>query len=457
MKLVTMRRRRLLLLPYTCSTCRRLFVSFIALKADIQHGVAITTTTTTSSSSSLFCRSNSTHIVWKEPSTIPLNIRDEQHVIVSTLRSNRETAALSQQEEEQQQQLLPTVCTVQTRKEAEDECMNFLKDNVMAFDRPFRETMGFPVDDENDDVTADGLDNGMIGPTITLALDAKVLFPWTDDLPKDVFMDYVLNYGNLNEARTNWRPLLVDALKFNESDLWTNHREGANIKSVTTWVNTHLWTLLGRNGKPIYFKSSQTPLIFDPMSIIAFGYASCTGTSILFCNALRAVGIPARVAGTPAWYGNRTQGNHNWVEVWDGSVTGGGGEWKFLEPSPALPTIDTLDTDPCDRWFCDPSRYPSSKVYAAKMSKKKTKSSSGPTVPDAADCDCTHFPLAWQWDCHDVPAVDRTDYYARICGSCGREDSESINWSNKKGEVLHSFLFFGWGYIIGMCHGLVVM
>ena len=214
-------------------------------------------------------------------------------------------------------------------------------------------------------------------------------------------MDYVLNYANLNEARTNWRPLLIDAMKFNESSLWQSG--DANLTSVVTWVNTNLWTLLGRPGNPIYFKSGQTPLIFDPMSTIAFGYASCTGTSILFSNALRALGIPSRVAGTPAWYGNITQGNHNWVEVWVN------GTWKFLEPSPALAHVDTLDQDPCSRWFCNPSRYPSSKVYAARMSKN---------CPLEAEESAAFFPLAWEMDCRDVPAVDRTQYYTDVCSLC---------------------------------------
>ena len=297
----------------------------------------------------------------------------------------------------------------------------------MPFDEPFTETMGFPIGDDSTD--ADGLGNGLVEGTILLALDAKVLYKWTDDLPSDIFFEYVLNYANLNEARTNWRPLLVNALKFNESELYqrsliaTTTTSDAvpgeavqdvtlNVTSVTTWVNTNLWTRLGREGEPIYFKSSQTPLIFDPMSIIAFGYASCTGTSILFCNALRAVGVPARVAGTPAWYGNRTQGNHNWVEVYVPNDRNdfGGGEWKFLEPSPALPNVDTLDSNPCDRWFCDPSRYPASKVYAARL------------WTPAASSVC--FLLAWEWDCNDVPAVDRTEYYARICGSCGDDNRQ---------------------------------
>jgi len=230
----------------------------------------------------------------------------------------------------------------------------------------------------------------------------------------------VLNYANLNEARTNWRPLLIDALRFNESDLWKSGE--ANLTSVVTWVNQNIWTKLGRPGKPIIFKSSQTPLIFDPMSIIAFGYASCTGTSILFANALKAVGIPARVVGTPAWYGNRTRGNHNWVEIYVGSHSrrhggddGSGGDdgvWKFLEPSPANAGLDTLDHDPCMRWFCDPSRYPSSRVYAARL-KKSSKFGLG------SEANSTYFPLAWEWDNHDVPGEERTEYYADICGLCG--------------------------------------
>ena len=297
--------------------------------------------------------------------------------------------------------------------------MSFLKDNIMSFDKPFMETLGFPLDDA---VDSDGLSHGLVEPTVSLALDAKVLYEWTDNLPQHIFFNYVLNYANLNEARTNWRPLIADALKFDESDLYKNSlnksstvmEEGElNITSVTTWVNEHLWTRLARReDEPIYFKSSQTPLIFDPMSTISFGYASCTGISILFCNALRAVGVPARVAGTPAWNGNRENGNHNWVEVFvPRNANGIGGEWKFLEPSPAMMQVDTLDNNPCDRWFCDPTRFPSSEVFAATLSR--------------AEASSAHFPLAWEWGCHDVPGVNRTEYYAKVCGSCGSINKET--------------------------------
>jgi hypothetical protein len=324
------------------------------------------------------CRSNVTHIAWKTPkmATMP------------AFGSRRSQTTISSNE-----------CRVQLRKDAEQECLEYLRDNIMPFDLPFLETMGFG----NHDDDADGLGNGMVGPTVRLALDAKVMYPWTDDLPKYIFLNYVLNFANLNEARTNWRPLLVDVMNFTESALWKSG--DANLTSVVTWVNQNLWTLLGREGSPIYFKSSQTPLVFDPMSTIAFGYASCTGTSILFSNALRALGIPSRVVGTPAWYGNSTQGNHNWVEVYDS------GTWKFLEPSPALPHVDTLDADPCSRWFCKQSRYPSSKVYAARMSRDSM-------IGESSGDISTFFPLAWESDCQDVPGIDRTKYYTDVCGSC---------------------------------------
>lgn len=374
-------------------------------------------TLASSTTDSLTCRSNSTHIVWKNSFPPQLHVHHQKQVI-----QKRSAFAIDTNPTKTTRR---SECTIQTRKDAEKSCILFLKKNVMPFDEPFLETMGFSHDD--DVVDADGLGHGLVEPTVSLALDAKIRYKWTDDLPPDIFFNYVLNYANLNEARTNWRPLLVGALKFNESDLYqksltspttttvTTKSKGSNlnITSVTTWVNKHLWTRLARReDQPIYFKSSQTPLIFDPMSTISFGYASCTGTSILFSNALRAVGVPARVAGTAAWYGNRTEGNHNWVEVFvPKSDKDGVGEWKFLEPSPALPHVDTLDKDPRDRWFCDPTRFPASKVFAATLS--NARASGG------------YFPLAWELNCHDVPAVDRTDYYATVCGSCDDETARN--------------------------------
>jgi len=102
-------------------------------------------------------------------------------------------------------------------------------------------------------------------------------------------------------------------------------------------------------------------MIYDPMSIINFGYASCTGVSILYVDALRSVGIPARVAGTPAWNGvtPSLDVNHNWVEVYlgvDPDCTADCGDgWYINEAYPAGPG-ETFD-NPCDKWFCNAEKF----------------------------------------------------------------------------------------------------
>ena len=61
----------------------------------------------------------------------------------------------------------------------------------------------------------------------------------------------------------------------------------------------------------------------SPKESMRQGMASCTGLAILLVDAYRAVGIPARFAGTLSWHDNR--GNHSWTEVWLN------GEWRVTE------------------------------------------------------------------------------------------------------------------------------
>ena len=137
------------------------------------------------------------------------------------------------------------------------------------------------------------------------------------------------------------------------------------------------------------------------MSTMMFGYASCTGISILYIDALRTLGIPARLVGTPAWNGNVTEGNHNWVEVWTGSDISAG--WKFIEGLPAGGPYETFD-EPCDKWFCNNDHFGglnNTKVFAARYSQS-----------------LIHFPMSWDLENKDIPGVERTKYYEQHCKSC---------------------------------------
>jgi len=243
------------------------------------------------------------------------------------------------------------------------------------------------------------LEEGILPPTVNISLTARDVYPWSEGIPKDIWLNYVLPYANVNEPRNDWRELFAKKL----SPLVQNSTfEADDIESVATILNKELWSVLRPEGE-IRFKGGQTPLIYDPMSVIAYGYASCTGVSIMFVDALRSVGVPARIAGTPAWHGKIDDGNHNWVEIWVGPLKGLNGEaWTFIESKPAGPG-ETL-TNPCDKWFCNPSHFDGNTTAFAPQYDRHTNTSI--------------YPMAWDLANLNVPGVDRTAYYNTLCQAC---------------------------------------
>ena len=262
---------------------------------------------------------------------------------------------------------------------------DFLLSNLPSWDRANAETLGFH---SKDAPGVDGLDLGIATLGINISLATKQKRPWAWDIPEDIYNEYVVTYGQVNEARTNWRPMLTEAV----AELLSAGPAPSSIPEVVDTVNSGLW--FGLLGKNITFRSSQTPLIFDPMSTIVFGYASCTGLSILLADALRAAGVPARLAGTPAWNSQEERGNHNWVEVWHA------GTWRFVEATTGG-GHESL-ADPCDKWFCTPARMENgTEVWASRWRRGDW-----------------WFPLAWDTGNMEVPGEERTDYYQAVCGAC---------------------------------------
>ena len=268
----------------------------------------------------------------------------------------------------------------------------FLLANLPSWDVSNAATLGFH-NITGDQV--DGLDDGIATLGINISLTTKQSKPWAVDVPEDIFNEYVVPYAHVNEARNNWRPFLTKAVNAifeanPQISLFT-------VPDVVYLLNDNLWHT-GVLGNNITFKSSQTPLIYDPMSTIVFGYASCTGVSILFADALRAAGVPARISGTPAWNRVQENGNHNWVEVYDHQTQ----DRYFIEAAPAGGG-ESL-TNPCDKWFCSPERMENgTQVYSTRWK---------------FDTTGTVYPLAWDIGNKEVPGVDRTDYYQKVCNKC---------------------------------------
>lgn len=216
------------------------------------------------------------------------------------------------------------------------------------------------------------VDLGMVVTNTTLAHEAMASAPWAARIPEDLFLNDILPYACVNEARENWRPRLREiALPL--------VRDCTSPGEAARRLNERLFPLLKVGYNTKRRRPDQAPL-----ETMASGMATCTGLSILLADACRAVGVPARIAGTPLWANMR--GNHTWVEVWDG-------DWHFLgaaEPDPA-----GLDRG----WFVhDASQAradePRHAIYASSF--RQTGLS---------------FPLVWARSIPWVPAVNVTARY----------------------------------------------
>lgn len=209
---------------------------------------------------------------------------------------------------------------------------------------------------------------------VEYAYKARAEFPWAKEVPDSVFLNDVVAYANLNENRESWRKDFYERFKKYVAPCKTM-REA--IDSVNKNVRDEL--LVDYNTKRE--KPDQAP--YESMRQ---HMASCSGLSILLTDAFRAVGIPSRVAGTPAWHDDR--GNHNWNEVWID------GQWRFTEYYPS----DDLDQS----WFLTDA----GKAIKEDVRKAIYAASFKPTG--------SYFPLVWDEDIRYVHAENVTDRYTSL-------------------------------------------
>lgn len=167
--------------------------------------------------------------------------------------------------------------------------------------------------------TADAqtLDSAFLLAEVRLAREAREAVAWGAKLPDALFHAFVVPYAQAKERREAWRvdfaqrflPLVRDCKTSGEAAQKLN-------ETIFAVLNVHYST--GRA------RADQAP-----SESIAQGKASCTGLSILLADACRACCVPARLVSVK-W--PHKQGNHTWVEVWDGAA------WRFVgadEPDPA--------------------------------------------------------------------------------------------------------------------------
>ena len=176
--------------------------------------------------------------------------------------------------------------------EAEQRDMAYLIVNMPAHDR---EAMNLELLKEN----------------VTYANIARNRYAWAQSLPEEVYLCDVLPYAVVDEVRDSWRKDMYELFAPAVDTCKTMY-------DAICAVNANIPALTG-----VHYNTKREKTNQSPSESMRQGMASCTGLSILLVDAYRAVGIPARFAGTASWHDNR--GNHSWTEVWLD------GEWRVTE------------------------------------------------------------------------------------------------------------------------------
>ena len=208
---------------------------------------------------------------------------------------------------------------------------------------------------------------------LSLAYEAFSKAPWRERIPKEIFLNDVLPYASVNESRDDWRRRLHELAAPLVADCKT-------ASEAAQRLNQKLFPLTG-----VRYSTQRRRPNEGPLGTLESKLASCTGLSILLVDACRAVGVPARVVGTPLWFNKR--GNHTWVEIWDDG-------WHFTGACEADPT--GLNRG----WFVhDASQAlkddPRHAIYATSFARTGLS-----------------FPMVWARNSREVAAVNVTERYA---------------------------------------------
>jgi hypothetical protein len=223
------------------------------------------------------------------------------------------------------------------------------------------------------DKDLESLDSSFLVENLKFALKARAEMPWGEQVAEDLFFNDVLPYASLDESRERWRAALYEKAK----------GLVAGAKSISEAVQTLNRLLF--NDINVHYNTGRKRPNQSPQESIDQGRATCTGLSIILVDACRAVGIPARVTGTPLWTNNR--GNHTWTEIWDGA-------WSFTGS-------DEYDAKGLNRgWFVGAASK--ADITSAKYS---IYSSSWKTADGA-------FPMVWNRGNQSVNAFNVTNRYA---------------------------------------------
>jgi len=170
------------------------------------------------------------------------------------------------------------------------------------------------------------LDLTLLQEHVIVAAQSYRESPWRDELPRELWLHFVVPHRVSQEPAQAWRrrfraellPRIDGAPDMDRAAL-----------AVNRWCREQA-TFISTSGRDL-----------GPLTTMARGLGRCEEEMILTISALRAAGIPARRCAPPYWA--HTDNNHAWVEAW------ADGRWYYIggcEPGRCLN----------DAWFTNPAR-----------------------------------------------------------------------------------------------------
>ena len=179
----------------------------------------------------------------------------------------------------------------------------------------------------------------MLEDVVAFALMADHAAAWSSGIPLGIRLAYILPYGSYHESRQNWRPLFFAkffGLVANASSVEDAWGRLLAPNAFAEWTQ-HYWPASSQqagagNAYTIEWSSSTAPPVVAPFDFLAYGYGSCSAWATLVTYVGRAVGLPARQAGTPCWnsiyegvdFRGRASTNPNVSLCWQGGSSARG-------------------------------------------------------------------------------------------------------------------------------------
>ena len=134
------------------------------------------------------------------------------------------------------------------------------------------------------------------------ALQSRDLFPFLEEVPDDIFRNYVLPYAQMDEHREDWRSSLRGMFAGSVQD-------AGSVEEVVLALKDDLFSRFG-----VSYEDRPVRSVQSPAQSSQIGQVDCVGGSILFADTLRSLGIPSRIVVIPHWIDNVA--GHAWNEVY---------------------------------------------------------------------------------------------------------------------------------------------